>query len=201
MLFLDPLYQQVAVRWSGRINHFPLIRLIFYSLDKTLLYLLLFVAARWGWALLHRRRLGIGHEVRVVLFAGYVILLLMLTVFRDVYYPWQLVFHWHRSLDVINLTPVIETLKLRQGSSHFDFWYQSVGNVLWFVPFGWGMGSLTKRANTLRVFCRGLMLSLTIECLQFLLISGVADIDDVLFNVSGAVIGYWLWRLSHRAHR
>ncbi|MFD1484712.1 VanZ family protein [Lacticaseibacillus baoqingensis] len=197
MLFLDPLYQQVAARWSGRINHFPLIRLIFYSLDKTLLYLLVFLAVRWGWALLHHRRLAIGHELRVLVFAGYVILLLMLTVFRDVYYPWQLVFHWHRSLDVINLTPFVETMKLRLGSSHFDFWYQSLGNVLWFFPFGWGMSSLTKRVNTWRVLVRGLALSLVIEALQFLLISGVADIDDVIFNVTGAVVGYWVWRMWH----
>ncbi len=197
MLFLGPLYRLVAASRFAEVNHWPLLRLIFYSLDKTLLYLLIFLGLRWGYALFRHHPLTWRHELKVTVFAGYIILLLALTVFRNVYYPWQLQFHWHRSLSVINTTPLIETWKLRQGLSQFDFWYQSLGNVVWFLPFGWGMASLTQRFGFFRVALRGLMLSLMIECLQFLLISGVADIDDVIFNVTGALFGYWLFRLWH----
>ncbi|WP_461213372.1 VanZ family protein [Lacticaseibacillus sp. GG6-2] len=195
MLFLGPLYRIVAASRFAEVNHWPLLRLVFYSLDKTLLYLIIFLAVRWGSAVLFRRPLALRHELKVAVFAGYIILLLALTVFRDVYYPWQLQLHWHRSLSVINTTPLIETLKLRQGQSQFDFWYQSLGNVIWFLPFGWGVASLTHRFGFIRVALGGLALSLMIECLQFLLISGVADIDDVIFNVTGALCGYLAFRL------
>ena len=125
-------------------------------------------------------------------------LLFALTVFRDVYYPWQLVFHWQRSLSVINLHPMVETLKLRQAASHFDLWYQSLGNVAWFMPLGFGIPWVSvHRRRLFAVVGIGLITSLSIETLQFLLISGVADIDDVIFNVIGAILGYAFYRLLH----
>lgn len=197
MLFLGPVYRFVEASKFGSVNHWPLVRLVFYSLDKSLLYLLVFAACRLVWRLIKRPTWDWRHEVRLLGFVFYLILLLALTVFRDVYYPWQLVFHFHRSLAVINTTPFVETLKLRQGLSQFDFWYQSLGNVVWFLPFGWGMAALSGKRRFLAVVFAGLLLSLSIECLQFLLISGVADIDDVIFNVTGAAFGYIGFRLFH----
>ena len=198
MLFLESIYQWVATSQVAEVNHWPLLRLVFYSLDKTLLYLMIFLACRWGIAVIKRQRLQTRRELKVAVFSGYIILLLMLTVFRDVYYPWQLQLHWQRPLSVINTTPMLETLKLWYGMSRFDFWYQSVGNIIWFLPFGWGLAVLKPNFKGGRIALSGLALSLFIECFQFLLISGVTDIDDVLFNVAGAVWGYGLQRLWRR---
>lgn len=38
----------------------------------------------------------------------------------------------------------------------------------------------------------GLLLSLGIECLQWIFGSGVSDIDDIIFNGMGALLGYWI---------
>lgn len=198
MIFLGPLYQQLTTAYADKINHFPLIRLVVFSLDKTILYLLVLMLVRFGWRLLARKPFRFWHEVGVVLVSGYVILLLMLTVFRDVYYPWQLHFFWDRPLSVINFTPFTETAKLWYGLTRFDFWYQSLGNVLWFVPLGFGYGLLSKRPRLIGAVGLGVGLSLTIETLQFLLISGVADIDDVIFNGLGAVLGYVAVRLTRK---
>ncbi|MFD1431680.1 VanZ family protein [Lacticaseibacillus yichunensis] len=196
MLFLGPLYRLIADHFATRINHFPLVRLVLYSMDKTILYLLIWMALRWAWKLLRHRPLHFRHELLVTLFSGYVIMVMMLTVFRDVYYPWQLVFHFDRPLSVINFHPLVETFKLRQGLSQFDFWYQSAGNIAWFMPFGFGLPLVASRKqNLLGVSARGLLLSLVIETLQFLLISGVADIDDVIFNTIGAAAGYLVYKL------
>ena len=143
MLFLGPVYRYVQAQLEGRINHWPLVRLIMYSLDKTLLYLALFLLLRLGLKLLFHRRFDAWHEVKVILFSAYVILLLMLTVFRQWYYPWQLHFYWERPLSAINWTPLVNTFKLRLGSQ-IDLWYQSFGNVLWFIPFGFGLPSLRR---------------------------------------------------------
>ncbi|WP_338215036.1 VanZ family protein [Lacticaseibacillus salsurivasis] len=195
MLFLGPVYRYVQAQLEGRINHWPLVRLIMYSLDKTLLYLGLFLLLRLGLKLLFHRRFDAWHEVKVILFSAYVILLLMLTVFRQWYYPWQLHFYWNRPLSAINWTPLVNTFKLRLGSQ-IDLWYQSFGNVLWFIPFGFGLPSLRRtKIAAWRVIGWGLLLSLAIESLQFVLASGVADIDDVIFNTIGTILGFGLWRL------
>lgn len=202
MLFLGPVYRYVQAQLEGRINHWPLVRLIMYSLDKTLLYLGLFLLLRLGLKLLFHRRFDAWHEVKVILFSAYVILLLMLTVFRQWYYPWQLHFYWDRPLSAINWTPLVNTFKLRLGSQ-IDLWYQSFGNVLWFIPFGFGLPSLRRtKIAAWRVIGWGLLLSLAIESLQFVLASGVADIDDVIFNTIGTILGFGLWRLlSPRSHK
>ncbi|WP_201251209.1 VanZ family protein [Lacticaseibacillus rhamnosus] len=198
MLFLGPFYNWINSTSLSQVNHFPLVRLIIFSLDKTILYLLVFAVLRCLWLVRHHRRTTFGRELKLGLFVGYLMLLFALTVFRDVYYPWQLVFHWQRSLSVINLHPMVETLKLRQAASHFDLWYQSSGNVAWFMPLGFGIPWVSvHRRRLFAVVGIGLITSLSIETLQFLLISGVADIDDVIFNVIGAILGYAFYRLLH----
>ncbi|GAQ02491.1 antibiotic resistance protein VanZ [Companilactobacillus farciminis] len=42
----------------------------------------------------------------------------------------------------------------------------------------------------------GAMISVSIEALQFVLNTGVTDIDDVIFNTLGAVVGYLLYFLG-----
>lgn len=199
MLFLGPVYQFVATHFADRINHFPLVRLVFRSVDKTLFYLLLVMLIRLAWRQVRHRPINWRHEAKVAGFAGYLILLLCLTVFRQTYWPWRLTWYWHRNLSAINFTPLIETWKLWYGATRFDFWYQSLGNILWFVPFGWGLQRLSvHRYSTWSVVLRGAAFSLLIETLQFLLWSGVSDIDDVIFNTIGAVVGFWVYRLTHR---
>ncbi|KRM72988.1 VanZ family protein [Lacticaseibacillus brantae] len=193
MLFLKPLYLWVAAHYATRINHFPLITLIFQSIDKTIFYLLIFLILRWVWRGVHHKRLHWGQELRLVLLVTYLLLLFNLTVFRDAYFPWDLQLYWHRPLSVINWRPLVETVKLTEGASMIDFWYQSLGNVLWFMPLGflWPLVH-PQKSNWGRMFFVAVCFSLSIEALQFVLNTGVTDIDDVIFNTLGGVLGYLL---------
>ncbi|KRK74220.1 VanZ family protein [Lacticaseibacillus nasuensis] len=197
MLLLGPLYRFVAAHFATRINHFPLVRLVFFSVDKMLFYLFVFMVLRAVWGRLRRQPWHWRHEWKVAGFAGYLMLLLNLTVFRQTYWPWQLTWYWHRNLAAVNWVPLVETGKLWFGATRFDFWYQSLGNILWFVPFGWGIQRLARRPyRLLGVAVRGAAFSLLIEALQFLLWSGVADIDDVIFNTVGAMVGYGCFQVT-----
>lgn len=202
MIFLEPLYRVLVANYADRINHFPLIRLVVLSLDKTLLYLLVFVGVRW---LIRRRKHlhgGGWREARFVVLVTYLLLLLFLTVFRGRYYfPWQLQFHWHRPLQYVNWTPLVETLKLRQGLTQFDFYYQSLGNIAWFVPFGVLVPTLMRgRARVIRTILLGSFLSFGIEAMQFLLMTGVSDIDDWLFNTTGTILGCLVYIVCHHIY-
>lgn len=75
MIFLNPIYQQIYALYSTRINHFPLIRLFFYSLDKTIFYFLIFCLLRFGYLRIRRSKTNWSHEL---LLSGFVIYLLLL---------------------------------------------------------------------------------------------------------------------------
>lgn len=76
---------------------------------------------------------------------------------------------------------------IRAGTWKY-FIYLFGGNILWFAPAGfmarlWG-GRLTHAVLA------GFLLSLAIETMQFVLGSGVSELDDLILNTLGAVIGY-----------
>src|SRR5699024_11102149 len=113
---------------------------------------------------------------------------LPISTFRNTYFPWQLDFNFSRPLSDINLVFMKETWKLVYAPSHLDFFYNSFGNVLCFVPFGIFFPIVfSKRATFLRTVLMGMLFSVGIETLQFLLVTGVSDIDDVFFNTCGAI--------------
>ncbi|KRN29259.1 hypothetical protein IV38_GL000141 [Lactobacillus selangorensis] len=199
MIFLNPLYQQVAQTYATRINHFPLIRLIFYSLDKTLFYFLVYCVLRGLWWIIRGRQkhaFSFKHELLLAVFVIYLLLLFTLTVFRGIYFPWQIDWSQHQQLWQINTIPLRETLKLWQGKSKLDFFYNLFGNIVWFVPFGFLFPRLKqdKRRGAIQTIFLGACLSLSIETLQFFINTGVADVDDLIFNTIGAAVGYWLYR-------
>lgn len=65
-------------------------------------------------------------------------------------------------------------------------------NSLLFYPLGClFFGYNNKRKRSGYYFGFGLLLSLIIEVLQFALQLGVAEIDDIIFNVLGVILGYF----------
>ncbi|UZX30490.1 VanZ family protein [Lactobacillus helsingborgensis] len=194
MIFLGSLYNLLSQLYATKINHFALIKLIMLALDKTIFYFLFFMVIRLIWLMTIRSRRTIKSEAAVWLFAFYLILVLMLTTFRNTYFPWNLTFNLHRPLSEINFVFLKETWKMYHAQSRLDFVYNSFGNVLCFVPFGFLSPFVFAKKQTFgRVLLAGLIFSLFIETMQFLLETGVSDIDDVFFNSCGAAIGYFLY--------
>ena len=198
MLFLHPLYEYIFHHYAAHINHFALIKLILYSLDKTLFYFIIFVIIRLCWLLLVRHRRTLKSEACVWIFSFYINYLFILSLFTNIYFFWQLTFNFHRSLSDINLVFMKETLKLTHGQSLLDFFYNSLGNVLWFIPFGFLFPTVIQKKSMVGTILAGGCLSVSIESLQFVLETGVSDIDDVFFNVCGTIIGFILYRIIYR---
>ena len=202
MIFLGPLYNLIAQMYATQINHFALIKLIVLALDKTIFYFLVFMVLRLLWLMAIRRRRTIKSEASVWLFAFYLILVLMLTTFRGTYFPWQLSFNFHRPLSDINLVFMKETWKMFYAQSRLDFVYNSFGNIVCFLPFGFlAPFVFSKKQTFIRVLLSGMMFSIFIEAMQFLLATGVSDIDDVFFNSCGTALGYLLYWLVQRVRQ
>ncbi len=74
--------------------------------------------------------------------------------------------------------------------------YQLIANVLLFVPFGYLLPTLFRFAKRWYVVLPfGALASLGIELTQYFCRLGLFDIDDVISNTLGALIGFLLYRL------
>jgi glycopeptide antibiotics resistance protein len=75
-----------------------------------------------------------------------------------------------------------------------------VGNVFLFVPWGFLAPQLFSSIQTLiKILVAAVFISLCIEIIQFVLVVGVADIDDVLLNTVGAWIGFYFFTLLEQS--
>ena len=123
--------------------------------------------------------------------------LLHITVIRGGAH-WGQLLSLERGWETVQLVPIWYTVKeLERGI--LAFLYPVLGNIGWFLPYGMLVPLAAPRWGTLpKVALTGAGLSLGIEVMQWMLGSGISDIDDVIFNVAGAVLGYWLLRVGER---
>lgn len=62
-----------------------------------------------------------------------------------------------------------------------------VGNMLMFVPLGFFLGIIKTKIN--KALFQILVITFVIETMQFILNRGISDIDDVILNLTGGIIG------------
>lgn len=65
-----------------------------------------------------------------------------------------------------------------------------VGNVAIFIPFGFFGAMASKRRSFLRTSLDGFLLSLIVEAFQLVAMVGSFDVDDLLLNTLGVMLGY-----------
>lgn len=110
----------------------------------------------------------------------YLFLLLYLAVFdRNAQAGWT-----------YNLSPFWSYQAIRKGRD--DILAQVIMNVLAFIPIGLFLGSF-KGIKWWQALLIGLCFSMLIELLQLVLKRGLAEIDDVVHNGVGCMIGYWVF--------
>lgn len=197
MFFLEPFYWWLVEQFDGRINHFPLIHLFVFSLDHALTIFLGWLAL-WGiyvlWKKQQQQVIYWRWELHRHTFIFYILLLFHLTVFRydNLFEPLRIVV---RPLSELRLVPFVDSIKLFAGTSIFSVYYNIVGNIIWFIPLGGFCGMMHGEKNGRKwAFKIGLLTSLTIEFSQFIFMTGVPHIDDVLCNVLGSIIGFWFYQ-------
>lgn len=71
------------------------------------------------------------------------------------------------------------------------------GNIIAFIPFGILVPMLfkPKASSFITVFFYSFLLSLSFELTQLFLYIGTFDVDDLILNTSGGMIGYGVFRL------
>ena len=90
----------------------------------------------------------------------------------------------------LNIIPFTEIFRYKIGSTLFL--YNVVGNILIFVPFGYFVSGYVKATRFSHILLISTVTSLTVELVQ-LQIGRSFDIDDIILNVAGSVIGFLLY--------
>jgi glycopeptide antibiotics resistance protein len=72
---------------------------------------------------------------------------------------------------------------------------EKVMNIMAFVPVGLLLKLAYRRINCWQVLLIGFVLSITIEALQFFYNKGYSEFSDVINNVLGCVVGFYLYKV------
>jgi glycopeptide antibiotics resistance protein len=108
----------------------------------------------------------------------------------------------------VNLRPLV-TIRLYWRLLHRESAYlvrhafiNLVGNVVMFIPLGFFQPYLfLKLRRWYKTLLCTIVLILVIECVQYLTGLGSCDVDDLILNTLGALLGYGLWRITNKTSR
>ena len=144
-----------------------------------------------------------------MIFLVYIIILIRLIIFK---YPLHQLLEitrgWEKGVVLEGLTTANFTLgkSIRMYIRYFNrfpFWNgfaNLIGNVLVFIPYGILLPlSYSMCRKWWRVFYCAIGLVIGIELFQLFSAFGVFDVDDILLNVSGAMLGYGIYALGRKA--
>lgn len=89
-----------------------------------------------------------------------------------------------------NLIPFTEILRYDVGTH--GFYLNVIGNILVFVPFGYFVSGYVRATKISHILFISMITSATVEFVQHF-IGRSFDVDDILLNVTGAIIGFLLY--------
>lgn len=139
---------------------------------------------------------GGSRKLRMI-FILYLLLVIRLIIFK---YPYaqlkEIAGAWEKDvilegLDTANFT-LFKTIRMYIDYSYMLNSFENlVGNVAVFIPFGFLFPYVFKRGrNFFIMFLNVFLFVLGIEVFQLFSAFGAFDVDDILLNCAGAVIGY-----------
>lgn len=147
-----------------------------------------------------------GHEVALAVFVAFATGLAALTLFPHGFWSLDRILHgggldrffsgyisWERIVERLDwldemLSPFQEIRRTVRVGGGWG-WFLLAGNIAMFLPVGFLPGLLWRRWRWWKSLLLGFCASFTIEFVQFF-IGRSTDIDDVILNTTGAVLGY-----------
>ncbi len=140
-----------------------------------------------------------------IVFYIYIAIVIKVIIFK---YPWEdlkaIMDTWEKGvilegLDTANFT-LFKTIKMYINYSYkLNSFENLVGNVVVFVPFGFLLPYIQEKSRKLPVLLlNAFLFVLGIEVFQLFSAFGAFDVDDILLNCFGAVLGWILYRFWER---
>lgn len=156
----------------------------FYSLPSWFIIVLIFMLC-FVWGILSHiyikktkysnRR---WHQINIVIFIISIVLIVRYTIYGREY--------WHQELNLRPFSFLFEEYRKE------EFLKEMILNVLLFIPFGLSLYVIVRGDLSKKMFITvilAILLSTLIEILQYNFKVGWTEVDDIICNVFGAVIG------------
>lgn len=137
---------------------------------------------RIAYLLKYHEKFKFYEEMLKLGFIIYIMSLFYVVTFQDV--------SWSTS----NFIPFKEVFRYQIFSERF--FRNVVGNLIMFMPYGFFVSYFLRLDKKKTIFIMSLLVSVTIEITQ-LIIGRVFDVDDIMLNVCGGILGYFVYRFIH----
>lgn len=144
-----------------------------------LIFVVIISSIRITYLIVQKQAFVFYKEILALAFIIYILSLFYVVTFQDV--------SWSTS----NFTPLKEMFRYRLGSPLFI--RNVIGNLILFMPYGFFVSYILRLDKKYIILLLSLLTSLTIEFTQ-MAIGRVFDIDDIILNVTGSLLGYILYR-------
>ena len=148
------------------------------NFSMILIFTVVIVTIRLMYLYVHREKFVIYKEIFMLAFLLYALLLFYVVTFQDVNYGTD------------NFIPFKEILRYEVGSRVFI--KNILGNIILFIPFGVFVSFFLKTRKVYPIFIITIITSSVIEYSQ-LKIGRTFDIDDIILNFVGGLIGYLVY--------
>lgn len=178
------------------------------AIDRTFAFiigipvLIIMEILRYRKAKLSKKKFIDFKEISIVIFSIYIIALAAMTLL--------LIYRFRYSRAAVNIIPVFNTIKdismtrADMASYMTKFWITNIiGNLLLLAPLAAIAPIIFKKLRSIKatmILC--FLVSLSIEFLQYLFgffgNSRSADIDDVILNTLGGLIGFSIFKIINR---
>lgn len=184
-------------------------RQIIYYISNALPYMLcaipVFVIVRAIWVVYSKRngrKTNWLREVALLLFTVFCVGLASQTVIPKLEFGTSTgaIVNWSLA-SRYNLIPGMVFIDTYRECVQHGYWLyfviNFVGNIVLFIPIGFGCALLWKGITGKRAALIGFLTSLFIELCQLPQARGT-DVDDLWLNVLGVMLGYWLYKRMER---
>ncbi len=144
------------------------------------IFTIIIVSVRIFYLIINKQKFILRKELLMLCFIIYILLLYYVVTFQDNNYGTN------------NWVPFREIFRYNITSRLFI--KNVFGNILLFVPFGLFVSYLLKNKTFIPIIILGLIASCGIEFAQ-IAIGRTGDVDDVILNTFGALVGYIIYCL------
>ena len=150
-----------------------------FSLPMIIISVVVAITLRVADIVKNKREFCFYKELIALSFIIYILCLFQVVTFQD-----------NNNISSNNLIPFREMFRYDLGSRLFL--KNVLGNIIMFLPYGFFTSYFLKEKKLLPIFILTAVASLTIESTQ-LMIGRVFDIDDILLNIVGGILGHYLY--------
>jgi len=141
--------------------------------------LVLFISIRVSYLIKNKEKFIFHKEVFMLLFASYILCLFQVVTSQDI-----------NTSTGNNFIPFVEIFRYEPFGRLFI--KNIVGNVIMFIPYGFFVSKYASGKNFILSLFLIFLASFSIECTQ-LAIGRIFDVDDIILNVFGGIIGYSIY--------